>query len=99
MINILESIPRGEDNAITRTELVNKLGISDRRLRRLIHKKREEGELIISKTSGKGYYQPETREEVVRFIRQQKSYIKNLHRSISKAEKALRVLPEQTNII
>jgi len=99
MIDILEFIPRGKSNAITRMSLANKIKSSDRHVRVLIHRKREAGELIISETSGKGYYQPESRKEVMRFIKQQKSYIKNLQRSISKAEKAMKVLPEQINMV
>ena len=98
MNNILDLIPRGKDNAITRVELSAKAGIGDRMIRKLISEKRKEGEFIISSTSDKGYYLPETRADVERFIRQQKSYIKNLQRSITKAERALRVIPEQINV-
>lgn len=95
-VNVLEFIPRGKENAITRAELVEKIGLDDRTVRELIHDKRTKGEFIISSTSGKGYYLPEKREEMERFINQQKSYIKNLQRSISKAERDLKTLPEQT---
>lgn len=99
MINILDYIPRGSENAITRNELSLKTKLGDRQVRELISQKRKEGEFIISSTQGKGYYLPETRAEVERFIMQQKSYIKNLQKGITKAEKALKIIPDQITVL
>lgn len=94
-MNIVELIPRGKENAITRERLCEITGVSDRTVRGYIHDAREKGEMIISSTGSKGYYLPTKRDEVSRFIGQQKSYIKNLQRSVSKAERALKNYPTQ----
>lgn len=99
MIDIMDYIPRGKDNAVTREQLVEQTGIKDRTVRRMIHKKRQQGEIIISSTRGKGYYLPLTRDDAEGFIRQQKSYIKHIQESITKAERLLRKSPDQTEML
>lgn len=94
-MNIIDLIPRGKENAITRERLCEITGMHDRTVRGYIHAARENGEMIISSTGRKGYYLPTNREEVSRFIGQQKSYIKNFQRSVSRAERELKNYPTQ----
>jgi len=53
---ILNHIPRGRENAVTRAQLVTATGLPDREVRRLIQSARDEGALIINDQSGAGYY-------------------------------------------
>lgn len=63
MIEIINYIPKGKDNAITRHELVMKTGLPDRDVRSLIAEARYETPII---STGKGYYQPTSWKEVER---------------------------------
>lgn len=52
-----EIIPEGEDNAVTRTYLTIKLGLSDREVRKAIEAARADGLLICNAQDGRGYFQ------------------------------------------
>jgi len=58
-MNIIDYIPSGRDNAISRESLVLCTGLPDRHVRRLIAAARAEGEPIVGNPSG-GYYMAET---------------------------------------
>lgn len=58
-MNIIDYIPSGRDNAISRESLVLCTGLPDRHVRRLIAAARAEGEPIVGSPSG-GYYMAET---------------------------------------
>lgn len=88
-------IPRGKENAITRNDLSAKMNVSDRKLRAMIHELRGQGHLIIALSSGKGYYRPESREDVEEFIKEQNSYIKSIQENIKNAKKELENYPNQ----
>lgn len=60
----------GKKHAMTRPELAEKLGWSDRMLRKNIERARQEGVAIANDQDGGGYYFPETREELERQYRQ-----------------------------
>jgi len=51
-------IPKGRDNAISRSDLCSLMQTSDRVVRSMIEELRNDGELIISRTNGKGYFYP-----------------------------------------
>lgn len=55
MRQIIDVVPYGHDNAITRAELSCRTGLSDRELRDQINKSKE---LIINLQDGKGYFKP-----------------------------------------
>ena len=55
-MNIAEFIPTGHENAVTREQLVIRLNLTDREIRRLIEEARDRGELIINDGDGRGYY-------------------------------------------
>lgn len=54
-MNIVEVIPYGHDNAVTRAELVMLTGLNDRRVRDEINQCKE---LIINLQDGHGYFRP-----------------------------------------
>lgn len=55
-MSIIDIIPLGADNAITRSELTAKSGMTDRRMRDAIQKARANGELILNSQDGRGYF-------------------------------------------
>jgi hypothetical protein len=63
-ISILDYIPTGQANAITRHKLHQLTGLRDRTIRKEIEKARASGNIIINLQDGKGYYQPETLDEI-----------------------------------
>ena len=48
----------GAENAITRAELCGRTGWNDRKVRQAIEDARHDGEIIINRQDGKGYYKP-----------------------------------------
>lgn len=56
-MNILEHIPYGHENAISRDELARRVGLGDRGMRRQILAARREGNVILNMQDGAGYYQ------------------------------------------
>lgn len=71
---LLNIIPFGKDNAITRDKLANLIGYSDRKIRDNIHHLRMNGYVICSDSGHKGYWRPTKRSEVNDFIIQMESY-------------------------
>ena len=55
-MSIIDMIPLGAENAITRAELAAKSGLSDRRMRLAIQQARSNGELILNTQDGRGYF-------------------------------------------
>lgn len=63
----------GAENAIPRAALVELTGWPDRELRKNIEQARKEGMVIANDQDGKGYYRPDTREELERCYAQSRS--------------------------
>ena len=55
-MNIERFIPEGKENAIPRSVLAVRLGLTDRQTRKLIEEARDRGELICNDGDGEGYY-------------------------------------------
>ena len=53
-MNIIDFIPQGKENAVTRSYLATVLGLPDRTVRRLIEDARNEGAFICN--DGEGYF-------------------------------------------
>lgn len=87
---IEELLKHGEKNAISTPELCRILGIKDTRsLRHLVERERKAGSVILSSCRG-GYFLPEDRREIERFIRtEQKKAISTLS-SLKSARRYLR---------
>lgn len=68
-LQLLDAIPRGQENRITRGELMEITGLSDRILRQELHKLRASGEVICSSTVPPGgYWKPADAEETAAFV-------------------------------
>lgn len=85
MLKIVNLIPFGKDNAITRTALCNITGLADREVRRKIAEERRDN-VILSVDDGKGYFHPTCNEkkEVEIWLKKEK----NRGISVFKAMKA-----------
>ena len=85
-IDIMEFIPTGQENAITRRELRNTVKVSDRHLRELIEEARESN-VIINLSDGIGYFQPlESELDLVeRYLMQEVARINKIEKSIKYA--------------
>ncbi len=100
-ICLLEIIPVGEENAISRRELMRITGLSDRELRRQIEMERREGALILSSTASNsgGYFRntPGDAVELRRFINSMSQRGKSTFAVLKEARKVLAELEGGTN--
>ena len=69
-MNIVDYIPTGKDQAISRRRLVRLTGLSDRKVRDAIAKARRHT-CIINDQDGNGYYIPKHKSEVENYIKQE----------------------------
>lgn len=63
-MDILQYIPKGRENAISRDSLSRLTRLPDRENRKLIRKARESGIAILSSSSGKGYWLSDNPSEI-----------------------------------
>lgn len=96
---IYDLLPTGENNAISRRELMSITGYTDRQLRRQIAAERRAGALILSSVDGTrgGYFKPTegNSSEIKRYIASMASHAKNTLITAMKAYEALEELEEQ----
>lgn len=95
-------LKKGAENALSTAELIQLVGCSTPRcLQKLISSERENGELILSSTSG-GYFLPDDgekgRQEIQRFVDQLWARAINTLRAAAAAKRQLRVLEGQVEI-
>ena len=95
-------LKKGAENALSTTELVKLVGCSTpRRLQMLVSSERENGELILSSTSG-GYFLPDDGEkgiqEIQRFVDQLRARAINTLRAAAAAKRQLRIMEGQVKI-
>lgn len=64
-MDIMQFIPQGEANAISRRDLAAATGLSDRGMRECIEQARHNGEIICAATHG-GYFRPDTIDDIER---------------------------------
>lgn len=79
-IKIVDYIPFGKENAISRQQLVRTTGLSDRDVREAISLARR-NTVILNLSNGKGYFQPIQGEEddlVVKYFKQEDSRLKRI---------------------
>lgn len=79
--NIVDFIPIGHENAISRKELCKLTGLTDRNVREHIAKAREVT-CICNMSDGAGYYIPREVQEVEIFIRQESARARSIFRSL-----------------
>lgn len=80
--DILDYIPTGQRNAVTRSELCRRTGLNDRVMRVAIHKARRQIP-ILNMQDGKGYFIPDMnvesdRRALKRHVQQEESRLKNI---------------------
>lgn len=94
-MNIIEYIPKGCANAISRKSLCIKTGLNDRVVRRLIEEARRET-IIISNDDGSGYWiypdKPTEHEKACleRFVKQQESRAKSIFYALYPARQMMK---------
>ena len=79
-IKIVDYIPFGKENAISRQQLERVTGVSDRDVREAISLARR-NTVILNLSNGKGYFQPIQGEEddlVVKYFKQEDSRLKRI---------------------
>lgn len=94
-MNIVEYIPKGHKNAISRNDLCRQTGLSDRVIRGLIEEARRET-IIISNNDGSGYWLfPENpteqeKEMLRRYVKQQESRAKSIFYALRPARQMMK---------
>lgn len=76
-MDILEYIPYGKGNAVKREDLRDMLGVSDRDMRRMIAQARKDAP-IINLSDGYGYYRPNDKDDLLRYILQEQARAKKI---------------------
>ncbi|MCH5192584.1 MAG: hypothetical protein J1F11_01390 [Oscillospiraceae bacterium] len=87
--NVLDFIPFGRENAIPMSELAKRLNKDPRTARKLVFHARINGSVICSTCSGNksdGYFRPVSAEDVLPYIRLQKSRISSAKAALKAAE-------------
>lgn len=92
---IFELLPTGKDKAIKKTTLCNQLNVSERTLRDIIKRERQDGAVILSNAGTGGYYKPSNTQEIDEYIAMQRAQIISRFRSIRSARKIKQELAEQ----
>lgn len=92
--DILDYIPTGQKNAITRSELCRATGLNDRVMRVAIHKARRKIP-VLNMQDGNGYFIPDMNTEsdrllLKRYVRQEESRLKNIGWALRSARRTLR---------
>lgn len=88
-MSIVDYIPTGKASAISREDLAKVTELPDRRVRMLVAAERRRGRIIISESSGRGYYLPDNTEDVTRFIRSMKKRAREIAAIADATERAL----------
>lgn len=81
MNEILDYIPYGRENAISRESLARITGMSDRQVRKAIEGLREDGEVILSSSHSKGYWRSDDEADISAYIAENRHRIARLHRT------------------
>ena len=88
-MTILELIPKGNRNAISRSELVRRSGLTDRIIRRHIAELNNKGIVILN--NGNGYFLyggQEDNQYLNEYVAMEKARVRTISRKIRKMEKA-----------
>lgn len=69
---VLDAIPYGKENAVTRVYLAARTGLPDRQVRKAIEEIRR-SHIILNDQDGKGYYRSWDLDDIERFYRQERA--------------------------
>ena len=101
-MNIIEYIPKGIENAISRKSLCAKTGLNDRVVRQRIEEARR-NTIIISNDDGSGYWiypedpTPAEKNMLNKYVKQQESRAKSIFYALYPARKAMKEGVENGN--
>lgn len=90
MKNVLDFIPMGRENAISMSNLSDRMGTDQRTARKAVFNARCRGEIICSVCNGdktSGYYRPDNASEILPYIRMQQSRILSAQKALKSVEK------------
>ena len=93
-ISIIDYIPKGRANAIPRARLRYITGLTDSKMRELIRQARADVPILNLQT-GEGYYIPDNKEEVRRYIKQEEHRAKSIFANLKSAREYLDQLENQ----
>lgn len=96
-MDILELIPFGQKNAISRQKLAEECGISDRQMRRCIEELRKE-KPIANFQDGQGYFRPETEWELKVYIAQENARAMSILKNLTAAKRELQKVNGQLTL-
>ncbi|WP_347993490.1 hypothetical protein [uncultured Eubacterium sp.] len=90
-MDIVDYIPFGRENAVTRTQLRIMTGLNDRQIREQISQARRDT-VILNMQDGKGYFRPlpEERKLVEAYARQETARLRSIGWSLKAARKMLK---------
>lgn len=90
-MDIVDYIPFGRENAVTRAQLRSRTGIDDRTIRDMIADARRDT-VILNMQDGKGYFRPlpEERNLVEAYTRQETARLRSIGWSLKSARKMLK---------
>lgn len=67
---VIDCIPCGKENSISRAELVKRTGLDDRTVREEISRLRSKGEFILSSSSHSGYWLSDDSKEIEQYFKE-----------------------------
>lgn len=89
-MELIELIPEGRENAISKAQLTEITGLSERSLRLVVAGERCRGKIILTDCSGtSGYYKPTNTGEVLAFIRSMRKRARETAAIADAVERAL----------
>lgn len=88
---LTEIIPFGEENKISKKEIMSKLNIDEKEATELISQMRKEYIVLTNTTTG-GYWRATTKEELIEFVGKQKIKVDEYNEIITIANKEIEKL-------
>lgn len=93
-MHIIDYIPIGRSNAVTRAQLSAVTGLPDRTIRDMIHQARRD-HAILNLQDGSGYFRPDMEDETEKtlcgvYVSQEESRLKSIGWSLKGARKEMR---------
>lgn len=99
-IKIVDYIPFGKENAISRQQFERVTGLSDRDVREAISLARR-NTVILNLSNGKGYFQPIQGEEddlVVKYFKQEDSRLKRIGWSLLATRRRVKEIQNESSV-
>jgi len=88
-MNLIELIPEGKENAVTKARLTEITGLTDRVVRLTVAQERKRGKVILSDCSGAGYYRPSNHSDSFRFVKSMRHRAKEINEAADAVERAV----------